>query len=44
MTRSRSGGCAEICRGDRLERFDLAAPPLMRFALMRLCGASGIGC
>ena len=27
---------AEILEADRLERFDLAAPPLMRFALIRL--------
>ena len=29
--------------GDRLERFDLAAPPLMRFALISL-RRSGTGC
>ncbi len=33
-----------IREADRLERFDLAAPPLMRFALIRLSGDSGIAC
>ena len=34
----RAAGAAEarFCEADRLERFDLAAPPLMRFALIRL--------
>ena len=34
----------EIVEADRLERFDVAVPPLMRFALIRLGGASGTGC
>src|SRR5258707_3192356 len=31
-------GLTAIVAADRQERFDLAAPPLMRFALMRLAG------
>ena len=34
--RSASGGWSGLWRQDRLERFDLGAPPLMRFALIRL--------
>ena len=36
MTASSSGGWRSIIEADRRERFDLAAPPLMRFALIRL--------
>ena len=31
-----SASVSDIVEADRLERFDLAAPPLMRFALIRL--------
>ena len=41
MRREQQQQLAELLAADRLERFDLAAPPLLRFALMRLvCAAA----
>ena len=39
MTAPSSERLAGIAAADRLERFDLAAPPLIRFALIRLGAA-----